>query len=193
MRYLLDSNILIALALDADEAIVSRAAQCDADDMVTSAVAFAEVVHGSERGKPPPLDRLAIIAEEIPVLPFDEPAARAYAAIPFKRASYDRLIAAHALSLVGERWGLLVVRELMLGPKRFTDLRVGLPNVSPNVLARRLRDLEEVGVIKRKVYTTKPPLKVEYSLTDFGKTLIPLLHSIANWGDFVVENMPGLK
>ena len=69
MRYLLDSNILIALGLDADEAIVNRAAQCDADEMVTSAVAFAEVVHGSERGKPPPLDRLAIIAEEIPVLP----------------------------------------------------------------------------------------------------------------------------
>jgi tRNA(fMet)-specific endonuclease VapC len=99
MRYLLDSNVLIALGLDADEAIVNRAAQCDAGDMVTSSVAFAEVAHGSKRGKPPPLDRLAIIAEEIPVLPFDEAAARAYATIPFKRASYDRLIAAHALSL----------------------------------------------------------------------------------------------
>ncbi len=114
MRYLLDSNILIALGLDADEAIVNRAAQCDADEMVTSAVAFAEVVHGSERGKPPPLDRLAIIAEEIPVLPFDEPAARAYAAIPFKRASYDRLIAAHALSL-----GLIVVTA---NEKHFADV-----------------------------------------------------------------------
>lgn len=114
MKYLLDSNILIALGLDADEAIVNRAAQCDADEMVTSAVAFAEVVHGSERGKPPPLDRLAIIAEEIPVLPFDEPAARAYAAIPFKRASYDRLIAAHALSL-----GLIVVTA---NEKHFADV-----------------------------------------------------------------------
>jgi tRNA(fMet)-specific endonuclease VapC len=98
MKYLLDSNILIALGLDANDVVAARAAQCDADEMVTSAVAFAEVVHGSERGKPPPLEKLAIMAEEIPVLPFDEKAARAYATIPFKRASYDRLIAAHALS-----------------------------------------------------------------------------------------------
>ena len=99
MKYLIDSNILIALGLDANEALNARAAQCDADDMVTSAIAFAEVVHGSERGKPPPLDRLAILTEEIPVLPFDEGAARAYASLSFERASYDRLIAAHALSL----------------------------------------------------------------------------------------------
>ena len=106
MKYLLDSNILIALGLDANDAVMARAAACDADDMVTSAVAFAEVIHGSERGKPPPLDRLAVLAEEIPVLPFDEPAARAYASIAFKRASYDRLIAAHALSL-----GLIVITD----------------------------------------------------------------------------------
>lgn len=106
MKYLLDSNILIALGLDANEAVTARAAECDADDLVTSAIAFAEVVHGSERGKPPPLARLAILAEEIPVLPFDESAARAYASISFKRASYDRLIAAHALSQ-----GLIVVTD----------------------------------------------------------------------------------
>lgn len=98
MKYLLDSNVLIALGLNANELVVARAANCDADEMVTSAIAFAEIVHGSKRGKPPPLDRLAIMAEEIPVLPFDEAAARAYASISFKRASYDRLIAAHALS-----------------------------------------------------------------------------------------------
>ena len=114
MKYLLDSNILIALGLDADEAVNARAAQCDADDLVTSAIAFAEVVHGSERGKPPPLERLAILAEEIPVLPFDESAARVYAAIPFSRASYDRLIAAHALSL-----GLIVVTVNL---KHFADV-----------------------------------------------------------------------
>ena len=99
MRYLLDSNILIALGLDMNVALNARAAECDADEMVTSAIVFAEVVHGSERGKPPPLEMLAILAEEIPVMPFDDKAARAYALIPFKRASYDRLIAAHALSL----------------------------------------------------------------------------------------------
>jgi len=114
MKYLLDSNILIALGLNANDAVVGRAAQCDADEMVTSAIAFAEVAHGSERGKPPPLDRLAIIAEEIPVLPFNEAAARAYAKIPFQRASYDRLIAAHALSL-----GLIVVTG---NEKHFADV-----------------------------------------------------------------------
>ena len=98
MKYLLDSNILIAIGLDANEFVVARAAECNADELVTSAIAFAEVIHGSARGKPPPLERLAIMAEEIPVLPFDEQAARAYARIPFKRASYDRLIAAHALA-----------------------------------------------------------------------------------------------
>jgi DNA-binding HxlR family transcriptional regulator len=56
---------------------------------------------------------------------------------------------AHALDLVGERWSLLIVRELLLGPKRFTDLRAGLPNASSNMLAERLRDLEEARVVRR--------------------------------------------
>ncbi len=104
MKYLLDSNILIALALAANEAVRVRAAACDDGEMVTSAVAYAEVAHGSVRDKPPPFDQLQILIEEVPVLPFDELAARAYAKIPFMRARYDRLIAAHALSL-----GLVVV------------------------------------------------------------------------------------
>jgi tRNA(fMet)-specific endonuclease VapC len=66
---------------------------------VISSIAYAEVVHGSKRSKPPPLKELQNLIEEVPVLPFDEAAAREYANIPFKRASYDRLIAAHALSL----------------------------------------------------------------------------------------------
>jgi tRNA(fMet)-specific endonuclease VapC len=114
MKYLLDSNILIAIGLDINEAVVARTGECDADEIVTSSIVFAEVVHGSERGKPPPLERLAIIAEEIPILPFDEQAARAYASISFKRASYDRLIAAHALSL-----GLTVVTD---NEADFTDV-----------------------------------------------------------------------
>ena len=56
---------------------------------------------------------------------------------------------ARALDIVGERWALLVVRELLLGPKRFTDLRAGLPHVSPDVLSQRLRELEESGVVER--------------------------------------------
>ena len=62
----------------------------------------------------------------------------------------DGCAAAHALDLVGERWALLVVRELLLGPKRFTDLRAGLPHASPNVLAQRLRGLEESGIVRRR-------------------------------------------
>ncbi len=114
MKYLLDSNILIALALDDDAAVIARAAQCDADDLVTSSIAYAEVVFGSVRGKRPSFVGLETLIEEVPVLPFDYAAARAYATIPFKRASYDNLIAAHALSL-----GLIVVTD---NQKHFADV-----------------------------------------------------------------------
>jgi DNA-binding HxlR family transcriptional regulator len=73
--------------------------------------------------------------------------------LPSKRTYGDRCGVARALDLVGERWALLVVRELILGPKRFTDLRAGLPNMGPDVLAQRLRDLETTGVLRR----TKAP------------------------------------
>ena len=63
-----------------------------------------------------------------------------------------------------------------------------MPTVTERTLSLQLKKLEEDGIIKRRVYTSKPPLKVEYSLTDLGKTLIPILQSIAEWGDFVVEN-----
>ena len=75
---------------------------------------------------------------------------------------------AHALDLVGERWALLVVRELLLGPKRFTDLRAGLPGVSANILSQRLRELEAEGVIERT--TLPPPAGVAvYALTSRGR------------------------
>jgi len=63
-----------------------------------------------------------------------------------------------------------------------------MPTVTERTLSLQLKTLEEDGIIQRKVYTTKPPLKVEYALTDFGKTLIPLLKSIAEWGDYAVDN-----
>ena len=62
-----------------------------------------------------------------------------------------------------------------------------MPTVTERTLSLQLKTLEEDGVIKRKVYTAKPPLRVEYSLTDFGKTLIPVVKAIADWGNFVVE------
>jgi tRNA(fMet)-specific endonuclease VapC len=98
VKYLLDSNIIIALTMNRNEGVVRRAAECDEGDMVTSAIAYAEVAFGSHRGDPPAVEQLSAFVEEVPVLDFDYKAALAYATLPFKRASYDRLIAAHALS-----------------------------------------------------------------------------------------------
>lgn len=98
MKYLLDSNIIIALTMNRNEGVVRRAADCDEGDMVTSAIAFAEVAFGSRRGDPPAIEQLQAFVEEVPILNFDYKAALAYATLPFRRASYDRLIAAHALS-----------------------------------------------------------------------------------------------
>ncbi len=99
MRYLLDTNILIAVALASEDAARRRLADLNEGDAVTSAVAYAEVLYGSRRGKPPPIDLLATLIEDVAVMPFDNAAASIYADLPFKRASYDRLIAAHALAL----------------------------------------------------------------------------------------------
>src|SRR5215217_6239385 len=88
---------------------------------------------------------------------------------------------AHGLDLVGERWALLAVRELLLGPKRFTDLRVGIPNVSPNVLSQRLRDLEERGIV-RKRKLAPPAGSVVYELTDWGRELEPVIVALGSWG-----------
>jgi len=98
VKYLLDSNIIIRLSMGIGEALRERAAQCEHDELVTSSIVLAEVAHGSNRGRPPAFDQLRAILEEVPVLSFDYKAALAYASLPFKRGSYDRLIAAHALS-----------------------------------------------------------------------------------------------
>jgi DNA-binding HxlR family transcriptional regulator/putative sterol carrier protein len=88
---------------------------------------------------------------------------------------------AHALSLVGERWSLLVVRELLRGPKRYTDLAHGLPGIGTNILAARLRDLEEGGIIeKRKL--PPPYASTVYDLTDYGRELDEVMHALARWG-----------
>jgi DNA-binding HxlR family transcriptional regulator len=88
---------------------------------------------------------------------------------------------ARALDRVGERWALLVVRELLLGPRRFTDLRTGLPAASPNVLSQRLDQLEEAGVIQRR--TLPPPAaSTVYELTPWGAELAPVIRALAQWG-----------
>jgi len=98
MKYMLDSNIIVYLTMNANEYVVRRAAECEEGDLVTSAIAYAEVAFGSLNEQPPVIEQLRAFVEEVPVLDFDYKAALAYASLPFKRGSFDRLIAAHALS-----------------------------------------------------------------------------------------------
>lgn len=92
----------------------------------------------------------------------------------------DGCAIARGLDLVGERWALLVVRELLLGPKRHLDLRRGLSNASPNVLSQRIRELERIGVIRRR--KLPPPAGVQvYELTDWGRELEPLVLALGDW------------
>jgi tRNA(fMet)-specific endonuclease VapC len=114
VKYLLDANIIIVALSGTNLALRQRMGSCDEDDFVTSAIAFGEVAHGSARGKAPSPKALEQFVSRVPVLPFDADAALVYADIPFKRASYDRLIAAHALSL-----NLTVVTENV---RHFSDV-----------------------------------------------------------------------
>jgi DNA-binding HxlR family transcriptional regulator len=93
----------------------------------------------------------------------------------------DRCGVARALDVIGERWALLVVRELVLGPKRFSDLRAGLRGVAPDVLSQRLRELEAAGVLRRA--TLPPPSGARvYELTEWGQELEPLVLGLGRWG-----------
>src|SRR5437764_7376178 len=96
--------------------------------------------------------------------------------------TYDQFCGiARALDLVGERWALLVVRDLILGPKRFTDLRRGLHGIGTNVLAARLKELERGGVVRRR--TLPPPAaSAVYELTDYGRALEGPLLALGRWG-----------
>jgi len=88
---------------------------------------------------------------------------------------------ARALDLVGESWALLVIRELVLGPKRFTDLREGLPGIASNVLTDRLRQLERDGVVVRR-RLPPPAASTVYELTDYGQELVPVMLALGRWG-----------
>jgi DNA-binding HxlR family transcriptional regulator len=97
-----------------------------------------------------------------------------------KRSYEDGCATAHGLDLIGERWALLVARELILGPKRFTDLRAGLPGISPNVLTQRLEELEEAGVVHRR--KLPPPAAAwVYELTPWGLGLENVIMSLGRW------------
>ena len=85
------------------------------------------------------------------------------------------------LMLIGDKWKVLILRDLMPGTKRFGELKKSIGHVSQKVLAAQLRDMEASGLVHRQVYAEVPP-RVEYSLTDLGKSLKPILDAMWNWG-----------
>lgn len=86
------------------------------------------------------------------------------------------------LTLIGDKWKVLILRDLMPGTKRFGELKNSVGTVSQKVLTAQLRAMEESGLISRKVYAEVPP-RVEYSLTALGQSLKPILDSMQNWGE----------
>ncbi|MFL1379851.1 MULTISPECIES: winged helix-turn-helix transcriptional regulator [unclassified Nocardiopsis] len=101
--------------------------------------------------------------------------------MPGKRSYGEGCPIAHSLDLVGERWALLVVRELRLGPRRYRDLQEALPAIAPTVLSQRLKDLEAVGVLRRRELPPPAPARV-YELTEWGAELEPVFRALARWG-----------
>ena len=103
----------------------------------------------------------------------------------FKGKEYP-CCASLTMGIIGGKWKTVILYYLQENTLRYHELRKKMPTVTERTLSLQLKTLEEDGIIKRKVYTSKPPLKVEYSLTDLGKTLIPVVQSIAEWGVSVV-------
>jgi DNA-binding HxlR family transcriptional regulator len=101
--------------------------------------------------------------------------------MPTSRSYRDSCAIARALDVVGERWALLVVRELLFAPQRFSELRHALPQISSNLLADRLRELEHNGVIRRGLAPTGEGPQV-YELTEWGRKLEPILLALGDWG-----------
>src|SRR6478736_3892101 len=111
-------------------------------------------------------------------MPRQQPAATR----PVRRRSYDQFCAgARALDAVGDRWTLLIVRELLAGPRRYTDLHTDLPGVSTDVLASRLRDMERDGLATRR-RLPPPGAAYVYELTARGSALLPVLQALGAWG-----------
>ena len=86
------------------------------------------------------------------------------------------------LALIGDKWKVLILRDLLPGTKRFGELKKSIGSVSQKVLTAQLRDMEQNGLVHREVFAEVPPL-VEYSLTDLGKSLKPILDAMWNWGE----------
>jgi len=99
IRYLIDANSAVYAMEPGNDRLVARIAECNAGEMAISVISYAEVAYGTYVGKPPPPEVLEAFIAAIPLVPFDEAAAREYARLPFRRARFDRLLAAHALSI----------------------------------------------------------------------------------------------
>ena len=93
-----------------------------------------------------------------------------------------------AMGIIGGKWKTVIIYHLKNNTLRYNELRKKIPWVTERTLSLQLKTLEKDGIIKRKVYTSKPPLKVEYSLTEFGETLMPLLQAVIDWGNYVIEH-----
>jgi DNA-binding HxlR family transcriptional regulator len=112
-------------------------------------------------------------------------------ALPARRSYEDACGAAHALDLVGERWALLVMRELLLGPKRFSDLKGDLPGISANVLTQRLEGLEAAGIVVRR--KLPPPASAQvYELTPWGYESEPIFQVLGRWAARSPQHDPTL-
>ena len=90
---------------------------------------------------------------------------------------------ARTLDLIGERWTILLLRDLLLhGPRRFQDFQTSLPGVAPNILSARLKAMEDNGLVRRSLYSERPP-RLNYELTDKGKSLGPVVKAMRDWGN----------
>lgn len=96
---------------------------------------------------------------------------------------------AAAMEIVGSKWTALILRDLAAGPKRFSALETTVGNINPRTLSKRLDDLEQHGVISKESFAEVPP-RVEYTLTQKGNDLIPILEQMASWGDKYPQDTP---
>jgi len=91
------------------------------------------------------------------------------------------------MSFIGGKWKAVILMYLISKKRRYSELHQGMKSISERTLSLHLKEMERDGLVKRKVYSKKPPLKVEYELTEFGRTLIPVLNAIYDWGTAVGE------
>ena len=91
------------------------------------------------------------------------------------------------MDLIGGKWKAVILYHLKDGPKRYSELRREMPSVTEMTLSLQLKQLEKDNFVSRKVYGKKPPIKVVYNLTDFGKSFVPILEAITEWGNQVVS------